>query len=389
MSDWPVGTVRDIAVPRGLVGGPFGSMLGAKDYVASGVPVIRGVNLAGDGLFDPAEFVHVTREKAAGELAGNLARPGDVVFTQRGTLGQVGLVPPAPHDTYVVSQSQMRLRVDPGRADPRYVYYQFRSAQVRAAIRGSAIATGVPHINLGILAAVPIVIPPLADQRAVAGLLGSLDDKIAGNDRLAATAMDLAEAEFAAVPRDRAAKLGDLLDLVYGKALPAARRRGGPVVVHGSGGPAGRHDEPLVDGPGVIVGRKGTVGAVRWSDDDFFPIDTTFYVRPRTISLEYAYFLLRTLGLSGMNSDSAVPGLNRSRLLNLPVRAPATDTAFTARVRPLFAVRARTARESAALRALRDDLLPRLISGELRCAHLAGRRAQEPARVAERLQEGR
>ncbi|MEU4240236.1 restriction endonuclease subunit S [Actinoplanes sp. NPDC026619] len=369
MSDWPVGVVRDVAVPKGLIGGPFGSRLGSKDYVPHGVPVIRGGNLATPGFFDRSEFVYVTRAKAAGELARNLARPGDVIFTQRGTLGQVGIVPAGPHDTYVVSQSQMRLRVDPGRADPRYIYYQFRSTTMQAAIQNSAITTGVPHINLGILAALPIVIPPLPAQRAVADLLTSLDEKIAGNDRIAATAMALAGAAFEPAA-GRPGRLGDLVDLVYGKALPAAQRRPGPVPVYGSGGPAGSHDVPLVSGPGIIVGRKGTVGAVHWSAGDFFPIDTTFYLKPRTIPMEYAYLLLRTLGLSGMNSDSAVPGLNRARALAVPVRAPtkrAIDD-FTARARPLFALRDRLARENEALHALRDDLLPGLIEGRIAVA---------------------
>ncbi|GIF20841.1 type I restriction enzyme S subunit [Actinoplanes tereljensis] len=363
MPDWPTGTVRDIAVPKGLIGGPFGSLLGGKDYVPRGVPVIRGVNLASDGRFDASEFVYVTPAKAAGELARNLARPGDVVFTQRGTLGQVGIVPPGPHDTYVISQSQMRLRVDPAKADPRYVYYQFRSPAMRAAVQGSAITAGVPHINLGILGALPIVIPPLAVQREVADLLTALDDKIAGNDRLAATALALAEAEFAAGDKGRTGVLGDVLDLVYGKALPAARRNPGPIRVYGSGGQSGWHDTALAPGPGVIVGRKGTVGAVHWSATDFFPIDTTYYVRPKKVSLEYAYLLLRTLGLEGMNSDSAVPGLNRSRALAVPIQMPAENAleGCDQRSRPLFALRDRMERENESLRALRDDLLPRLV----------------------------
>ncbi|GAA2648331.1 restriction endonuclease subunit S [Paractinoplanes durhamensis] len=369
MADWAVGTVRAIAVPKGLVGGPFGSLLGGKDYVPDGVPVIRGVNLASAGFFDESEFVYVTAAKAGGELARNLARPGDVVFTQRGTLGQVGLVPAGPHDTYVISQSQMRLRVDPAKADPRFIYYQFRSAAMQAAIHSSAITTGVPHINLGILGGLPIVLPPLGEQGAIADLLTALDRKIAGNERLAAAAMRLAAAEYAAIgPAGPACPLSDLVDLVYGKALPAARRRAGAVTVYGSGGPSGRHDTPLVRGPGIVVGRKGTVGSVHWSSGDFFPIDTTFYVRPVTVPLEYAYFLLRGLDLAGMNSDSAVPGLNRTRALAVEVRRPdpRAVAGFAERVRPLFALRERTGRENDALRALRDDLLPRLLAGDLR-----------------------
>jgi type I restriction enzyme S subunit len=369
VTEWAKGTLRDVAAPKGLVGGPFGSSLGAKDYVDDGVPVIRGGNLSTRGAFDSSAFVYVTAEKAA-SLARHQARPGDVVFTQRGTLGQVGIVP-GGHDRYVISQSQMRLRVDPAKADPRFVYYQFRSAAMVDAIRNSAITTGVPHINLGILGSLPIVIPPLAAQRGIAELLSALDDKIAGNERARRIAGDLAAAEFdrVAAGPERTCALGDVLDLVYGKALPAARRRPGDVPVYGSGGVSGAHDQPLVDGPGVIVGRKGTAGSVHWSPTAFYPIDTTYFVRRKDpgLTLPYAYFLLSNLKLNTMNQDSAVPGLNRAHALAVPVRLPPARAiaGFTDRVRPLFALRDQLAEENDALSALRDYLLPRLLSGAL------------------------
>lgn len=369
MTEWPRGTLRDVAAPKGLVGGPFGSSLGGRDYVAEGVPVIRGGNLSTRSSFDASAFVYVTAEKAA-SLVHNQARPGDVVFTQRGTLGQVGIVP-ADHDRYVISQSQMRLRVDPAKADPRFVYYQFRSPAMVDAIRNSAITTGVPHINLGILGSLPIVIPPLAAQIAIADVLSALDDKIAGNERAARIAGDLAAAEFdrIGVEHERTCALGDVLDLVYGKALPAAQRRPGDVPVYGSGGVSGTHDRPLVDGPGLIVGRKGTVGSVHWSPRGFHPIDTTYYVRRKDqkLSWPYAYFLLLNLRLSSMNQDSAVPGLNRAHALAVPVRLPTAGAiaGFTERVGPVFALRDQMAEENDALSALHDYLLPRLLSGAL------------------------
>jgi type I restriction enzyme S subunit len=369
MADWRTGTLRDVAVSKGLIGGPFGSALGGRDYVATGVPVIRGVNLGSGTYFDASEFVFVTPEKAR-QLRRNQARPGDVVFTQRGTLGQVGIVP-GGHETYVVSQSQMRLRVDPGKADPRFVYYQFRTAAMVDTIRSSAITTGVPHINLGILASLPIVIPPLATQVAIAEVLGALDEKIAANDRAARIAHDLAAAEFARAETfaRRRRKLGDVLDLVYGRALPAAVRRPGGIPVYGSGGEIGRHDTPMAPGPGVIVGRKGTAGSVHWSPGPFYPIDTTYFVRLKEeqTSLAYAYFKLLNLGLHRMNQDSAVPGLNRAQALAVPVRMPPAEVLadFTERVRPLFALRDQLAAEKVSVTGLRDYLLPRLISGKV------------------------
>ena len=117
-------------------------------------------------------------------------------------------------------------------------------------------------------------------------------------------------------------RLGDYVDFLYGKSLPAHSRRSGSVPVFGSAGRVGSHDEALVKGPGVIVGRKGTVGTVHWSDDDFYPIDTTYYVVPKNeheLRHRYVYYLLNTLSLRNMNTDSAVPGLNRSNALSLHV----------------------------------------------------------------------
>jgi type I restriction enzyme S subunit len=117
--------------------------------------------------------------------------------------------------------------------------------------------------------------------------------------------------------------LSEFVDFAYGKGLPARDRKEGEYPVYGSAGVVDSHETPLIKGPGVIVGRKGTVGAVHWSDKDFFPIDTTFYIVPKgEIRLQYAYYLLKTLPLQQMNTDVAVPGLNRNNALRLKVSVP-------------------------------------------------------------------
>src|SRR5258708_11874866 len=170
-------TVSEIAAPvrNALVGGPFGSNLVSNDYVAVGVPVIRGQNMGGRWV--SGEFAYVTEEKAR-TLEANLARPGDILFTQRGTLGQVSLVPTGSYDRYLVSQSQMKLTVNGELADPLFLYYVFSTAEQQDYIRQHAIQTGVPHTNLGILRQTPVPLPPLAEQRAIAAILVALDDKI-------------------------------------------------------------------------------------------------------------------------------------------------------------------------------------------------------------------
>jgi len=156
-----------------LVGGPFGSELTTADYISNpGVPVIRGTNLGGkESRFVDDGFVFVTEHKAK-QLRRNAAYPGDIIFTQRGTLGQVAVIPEATRfKSYIISQSQMKLTPDPVRVDSRYLYHYFRSPKALGRLLSSTQATGVPHINLGILKRFPVLLPPLREQRQIAEVL--------------------------------------------------------------------------------------------------------------------------------------------------------------------------------------------------------------------------
>ena len=183
--DWESSSIRAIASPtrNAIVGGPFGSDLVSKDYMAHGVPVIRGQNMSGRWV--SGSFVFVTPMKAK-SLEANLAHTGDIVFTQRGTLGQVSLVPDKPFSAYLVSQSQMKLSVNRKVADPLFLYYFFTSYEQQNSIQGRTIQTGVPHINLGILCEIPVRLPPLSEQHAIAEALSDVDGLLAALEALIA-----------------------------------------------------------------------------------------------------------------------------------------------------------------------------------------------------------
>ena len=167
-----------------LIGGPFGSKLTSADYVEDGVPVIRGSNLNGGRYLDETEFVFVSEQKMREDLFGNLAHRGDVVFTQRGTLGQTALIPnDARFDAYVISQSQMKLTVDPKKADPRYVYYYFSSREAVQKILNQNSSSGVPHINLTSLRNFLVPQVSLHEQRKITDILSAYDDLIENNQR--------------------------------------------------------------------------------------------------------------------------------------------------------------------------------------------------------------
>lgn len=108
--------------------------------------------------------------------------------------------------------------------------------------------------------------------------------------------------------------LGDVCEFKYGKSLPTAKRADGDVPVFGSNGQVGAHSQALTDGPTIIIGRKGSLGEVHFSDRPCWPIDTTYYV-DRTATqadLRWLKYRLDGLGLTGLNRAAAIPGLNRA-----------------------------------------------------------------------------
>lgn len=193
-SEWKESTIAEIAETVAM--GPFGSDIKTDNFVESGVPVIRGGNL-GYGRFKASDFVYLTEEKADSLNKAN-AYPGDIVFTHRGTLGQVGIIPKGYISRYVVSQSQMKLSVDRALAHPLFVYYFFKSPLGQHSLLAYTSQTGVPAISRPVtsLKSIRIPLPPLAEQKRIAQILGALDDKIELNRRMNATLEQMARALF-------------------------------------------------------------------------------------------------------------------------------------------------------------------------------------------------
>jgi type I restriction enzyme S subunit len=197
-------------------------------------------------------------------------------------------------------------------------------------------------------------------------------------EQLAATAVlfpeEMEASELGEIPKGwKVQRVGNVLELVYGKALKSTDRQVGNVPVYGSGGITGYHNTPLVPHGSIIVGRKGTVGSLYWEDEPFFPIDTTYYVRPLAAPLTFCYYAIQPLGLEKMNTDAAVPGLNRENVYRLELVLPDSATL------QLFDLEATTLRKAMrvnsgankSLAALRNTLLPKLLSRELSVETLA------------------
>lgn len=166
---------------------------------------------------------------------------------------------------------------------------------------------------------------------------------------------------------------GEVLPLSYGKALPAKRRAsGGGCTVFGSSGPVGTHDEPLVTGPAIIVGRKGSAGSVHFSRGPSWPIDTAYYsLSSPDCDLRYGYHVLSWLRLDRLDQSTAIPSLSRDSYNQLPVPLPPVETQrrIIARIEELFAElddgEAALARAWDDLKTYRKSLLKAAVTGEL------------------------
>ena len=227
--------------------------------------------------------------------------------------------------------------------------------------------------------------PQQAAMRAISGKTDAELDQMPRrhHDQLAATAAlfpdAMEESELGEIPKGWDVKrIGDMIELAYGKALKSTDRQEGSVPVYGSGGITGYHNEALVPHGAIIVGRKGTVGSLYWEDEPFFPIDTTFYVKPKAVPMTYCFYVMKTLGLDKMNTDAAVPGLNRENVYRLELVNPSTSVlnAFDRLVSRIREAMRANETSSQSLAELRDTLLPKLLSGDISVETLMNEVAQ-------------
>lgn len=356
------------------------------------------------------KFLHRTLSESEGlpGQAKKALKKNDILLTEiRPGNGRYAYV---DFDTsnYVVSTKFMVIESS-GRVRPRFLYHVLTNRHALDEFQRIAESRSgtFPQITFDSIAHFPVPVPPESEQDKLVEFFDTLDDRITllreTNATLEAIAqalfkswfvdfdpvrakmegrtpegMDEATAalfpdgfeasELGEVPRGwQPIRLDSFLELAYGKALKAENRNPGPVPVYGSGGVTGWHDTPLIDSPSIIVGRKGTVGSLYWESRPFYPIDTVFYVKAKR-PLTYCHQLLKTLGLDGMNTDAAVPGLNRENVYRLLVPDVPAEmlAAFDTSASALRDSIDHNEAQAQTLSVLRDTLLPRLISGQLR-----------------------
>lgn len=280
---------------------------------------------------------------------------------------------------------------------PEFLYYRLLDKSFRKQIRENlGSGSAIPRMVLKDFRRIPFSYPPIDDQKRITQALSCLDDKISNNIKINHHLEQMAQAifkswfvdfapftdsnfidsELGEIPAGwRVGLLSELINIKYGK--DHKKLADGAIPVFGSGGVMRYVDTALYSGESVLIPRKGTLNNVIYVTQPFWSVDTMFYTEMRRPNLaKFVYFFVRSKNLVSMNAGSAVPSMTTEILNALPVVIP-PDSEFAryeevvgAQFRQIQANQA----ESENLAAIRDSLLPRLMSGELSVADLSDAR---------------
>ena len=284
-------------------------------------------------------------------------------------------------------QRVCRLRGKQGVALTNFIRYVLAAPDFSAHIHRITTGANIPHISGKDIAAYEFDLPDLDDQSRIVECLSAYDDLIATNQRRIALLEDAARRLYRewfvhlrfpgheSVPVKDGVPEGwerDSLDralfLQRGFDLPNGSRIPGDVPVYASTGINGFHNEAKASGPGVVTGRSGTLGQVHYVAKDFWPLNTSLWVKEfRRVSHLLAYFLLSELNLEQFNSGASVPTLDRKTVHQALVLLPPSGVVeqFDARVQPFFDQIDVLKSGIEATSKARDLLLPKLMSGQL------------------------
>ncbi|WP_433500550.1 restriction endonuclease subunit S [Sphaerimonospora sp. CA-214678] len=397
MAEWPLVRFEELAAKeKSSFSKPYGSAYTKEDYVSTGVPLVRGVNL-GAGRFHDDDFVFITPEKADSLPGANLT-PGDLVITHRGTIGQVSMIPRSPkHERYVLSTSQVKARLDASRALPEFYYYWLLSPAGQREILQHVSTVGVPGLvqPVATVKSFKVPHPPLGEQQAVATVLSTLDDKIAVNERIAATSRELGLALFAQALLDE-----DPLETAVESIVSTLTRGVTPkysespddlIVLNQKCVRDGRVNlkpsrltlrekvkvPKLLQANDVLVNSTGvgTLGRVaRWTCDIDATVDSHIAIvrfdptKVDPVCAGFAMLRAQTEIEALGEGSTGQTELSRAQLGALEIALPNPDRQHELREKldSLEEQADQAMAESAVLAALRDTLLPQLMSGRLR-----------------------
>ena len=378
--------------------GPFGSNIKVSCFVDSGVPVLNGSNLEGFSLSEKT-FRYVTREKADSLNKANAHR-GDIVITHRGTLGQIVFIPQdSKYDRYVISQSQFRVRCN-DKVLPEYLVYYFHTPIGQHKLLSNASQVGVPALARpsSTFQQIEVVLPELSIQKRVVEIISTIQKKIVNNQELNDNLEQQAQSYFQELFVDNAdpewaiGTISDLGTIVGGstpsKAKPEYYTESGiawitpkdlsinksKFVSHGENditelGLKNSSAAIMPEGT-VLFSSRAPIGYIAIAAGEVTTNQGFKSVVPKPeIGTPFVYFFLKnTLPvIEGMASGSTFKEVSGSTMKNVPAVIPDAETLakFSDFCAPIFAQQRILEEQNQSLATLRDNLLPKLMSGEI------------------------
>lgn len=370
----------------------------------SGIPLVTAKVIKGGRIETPTEFI--APEEYDSWMRRGIPATGDVVLTTEAPLGEVAQL---GSEKVALAQRVITLRGKKDFLDNTYLLYLFMTEEMQDQLKARATGTTVLGIKQSELRKVMIKAPPLVVQRSAANALKNLDDRIAllreTNATLEAIAQALfkswfvdfdpvhakargeppqgmddataalfpdsfEESELGMIPKGwKVGELQDLLVLQRGFDLPASKRVDGEFPLVAASGPNGTHNIAMARAPGIVTGRSGVLGKVFLVLEDYWPLNTTLWVKEfKRATPSYAYEIMRRLDFASFNAGSAVPTLNRNHVHSLKYLLPPSDLIQAFESIAIFQHQRAFAnsKQAQTLAQLRDTLLPKLISGQLR-----------------------
>ncbi|MBO0439615.1 restriction endonuclease subunit S [Candidatus Enterococcus ikei] len=384
--------LKDISIKNR---GAYGIGASAVDFNEKLPKYLRITDINDDGSINFLELKSVDDKN----YQKYILKENDIVFARTGnSTGKNYFYNPADGEL-VYAGFLIKFSLNPEKVFPEYVKYYCMSSEYWGWVGGFSSGSTRKNINAKIYGELPLFLPSVENQKKIVNILNPLSKRIDINQKIIITLEEIVEtlfnhwfinfefpdkkgnpyksnggkmieSELGEIPGGWEVKnLGDLVTFEYGKALKKENRLNGKYPVYGSGGVVGYHNEYLIKGPSIIVGRKGTVGSIYYSEENSFPIDTTFWIKPKleNLSMGFTLLILKNQDFSNLISDSAVPGLNRNVAYQNKVIFPAEKIMleFNAINDSLLKNINSLKKENETLKELRDTLLPKLLSGEI------------------------
>ena len=368
--------------------GPFGSNIKVECFVDSGIPVLNGSNLTGFALNDNS-FRYVTPEKADSLGKANAYR-GDIVITHRGTLGQIVFIPEnSKHSRYVISQSQFRVKCNE-KILPEYLVYYFHTNAGQHKLLSNASQVGVPALARAstTFQTLEIDIPDVTEQRKIVDLLETIREKIELNNAINNNLEQQAQAIYQQMFIDNAhsdgteGTLSDIADITMGQS-PSGNSynedKNGTIFFQGRAEFGFRFPsvrlyttEPkrMAQSNDTLMSVRAPVGDINVAHTDCCIGRGLAAIHSKSNHQSFVLYTMFSLKkqLDVFNGEGTVFGsINRNSLNEMPILIPSDENLdkFEKIVAPMDLAIRNNYDEICRLQDIRDNLLPRLMSGEL------------------------